>query len=75
MRGKTNVLPEERCVANIREEYLRLWRRRQGLTDQCTFRAQYLINGRQLCARHAGEVALDLLVKNSSIVIKKLDIV
>lgn len=34
-------------------------------SHRCTMHARYIVDGKTLCARHAGEVALAYLVENS----------
>lgn len=71
--GGFRVVPDaERCVEEISEEYLRQWRARNSMTNQCQFRARWIVNGRRMCARHAGELVLDLLSKHHTARVQKL---
>ncbi len=48
------------CEALRSERY---WSDTPTTDTQCTFRSRYVIDGKHYCARHAGKVALEKLMK------------
>lgn len=56
-----------RCEALVKESTAR-WRTFAGKDDRCELGARYSVNGRKLCARHAGEECIRLLVKGEEII-------
>lgn len=62
-RSQTREVKElPRCCA---ERVTRYYNDGSGSDFQCNMRARYEIDGRPLCPRHAGEVALAHLLKGS----------
>ena len=62
-----DITPLPRCEAELENQENRAWRKANGRDTICSHKARYLIDGKKLCTRHAGNLVLDMLEKGEFI--------